>query len=385
MKTRVLFLDHAGVLSGAELCLFDIASHYRDSGKVLLFADGPLRERLEEAGVAVEVLAAPSTVSDVRREGSGIRELRAIPGVIGLARRVARYARGYDVLYANSQKALVMGALAGKLARKPVVWHLHDILSAEHFSQVHRWLAATVANRTVVRVIANSKATAAAFVQSGGKSKMVRVVYNGIDPAPFESATPAEPETLGKELGLAEASIVGVFSRLAPWKGQHVLLDALPRLPAVHALLVGGALFGERNYAESLRRRVKLLGLADRVHFLGFRNDVPRLMRLSDVVVHTSTAPEPFGRMIVEGMMAGRPVVASRAGGAMEIIEDGVNGCLVPPGDAAALGETLAGLLKNPISRRTLAKAGHATASERFSLHAMLERVDRQVEEVTAP
>ena len=194
-------------------------------------------------------------------------------------------------------------------------------------------VGSTLANRTVVRVIANSRATAAAFVESGGKSKLVRVVYNGIDPAPFELTTPAELEALEKELGLAEASIVGVFSRLAPWKGQHVLLDALPHLPAVHALLVGDALFGERTYAESLRVRARSLGVADRVHFLGFRKDVPRLMRLSDVVVHTSTAPEPFGRMIVEGMMADKPVVASRAGGATEIIEDKVNGYLVPPGN----------------------------------------------------
>ena len=141
MKPRVLFLDHTGVLSGAELCLFDIASSYADSGRVLLLADGPLRERLERAAIAVEVLAAPRTVSDVRREGSGIRELQAIPGIFRLAWRVAQHARSYDILYTNSQKALIIGALAGNLARKPVIWHLHDILSAEHFSQEHRWLA----------------------------------------------------------------------------------------------------------------------------------------------------------------------------------------------------------------------------------------------------
>lgn len=383
MKPRVLFLDHSGVLSGAELCLFDIASYYVDSGRVLLFADGPLRERLERAGIAVEVAAAPRTVSDIRREGSGVRELQAIPGVFRLGWRVAQYARSYDVLYANSQKALIIGALAGKLARKPVIWHLHDILSVQHFSQVHRWLATTLANRTVVRVIANSKATAAAFVESGGKAKLVRVVYNGIDPAPFELTTPAELEALRRELGLVEVSVVGVFSRLAPWKGQHVLLDALPHLPTVHALLVGDALFGEQMYAESLRGQARSLGVANRVHFLGFRKDVPRLMQLSDVVVHTSTAPEPFGRMIVEGMMADKPVVASRAGGATEIIEDKVNGYLVPPGNSEALGETLASLLGDPVSRSTIAKAGHATAFERFSLYAMLEGIDQQIEEVT--
>jgi len=207
-------------------------------------------------------------------------------------------------------------------------------------------------------------------------------VYNGIDPTPFELVTSAEVDTLREKLGLIGVSIVGVFSRLAPWKGQHVLLDALPHLPTVHALLVGEALFGERVYAESLRERARSLGVADRVHFLGFRRDVPKLMRLSDVVVHTSIAPEPFGRMIVEGMMAHRPVVASRAGGATEIIENEANGALVPPGDPGALAQVLADLLADPLGRRTLAKAGFEMALERFSLHYMLEGVDQQVMEV---
>jgi glycosyltransferase involved in cell wall biosynthesis len=382
VKPKVLFLDHSGVLSGAELSLFDVASHYASCGRVLLFADGPFRERLEGSGITVEVRSVPRVVSEIRREGSGVRELQAMPSILKLSWQVARLARSYDILYTNSQKALIVGALAGTLARKPVMWHLRDILSKEHFSQRHRWLVANLANQTVARVIANSKATAAAFVQSGGKAHLVRVVYNGIDPTPFESVTQVEVDALRKNLGLMGVSIVGVFSRLAPWKGQHVLLDALARLPKVHALLVGDALFGERAYAESLRERARSLGITDRVHFLGFRRDVPKLMRLSDVVAHTSTAPEPFGRMIVEGMMAHRPVVASRAGGATEIIEDEANGALVPPGDPEALAKVLDDLLADPSGRTTLAKAGYEMALERFSLHSMLEGVDQQVTEV---
>src|SRR5829696_1646968 len=116
-------------------------------------------ERLKQVGIAVEVLPAPRAVGEISREGGGMRDLHAVPGVFKLAWRVARLARGYDILYANSQKALVIGALAGKLASKPVIWHLHDMLSPEHFSQRRRWLAVTLANRMVVRVIANSRAS----------------------------------------------------------------------------------------------------------------------------------------------------------------------------------------------------------------------------------
>lgn len=382
MNSRVLFLDHAGVLGGAELCLLDIARCYDGPRTVLLLSDGPFREALERAGVGVEVLPAAGAVSGVKREGGAARSLRALPGVLGLALRTARLARRYDAIYANSQKALVIGALAGALARRPVVWHLHDVITAEHFSNSNRSLAVLLGNRLVTRVVANSEASARAFVESGGRAAKVRIVYNGIDPAPFEHAGPEESRALRRELGLPDdAPVVGAFSRLAPWKGQHVFLEALALLPKVHALIVGEALFGEEDYARDLRERASYLGVARRTHFLGFREDVPRLMRLSDVVVHASVAPEPFGRMIVEGMLARRPVVASRAGGALEIVEDGTSGLLVRPGDHDALASALGGLLSEPSRARVLAERGHASAVRRFSLEAMAAGVERQINE----
>jgi glycosyltransferase involved in cell wall biosynthesis len=146
-------------------------------------------------------------------------------------------------------------------------------------------------------------------------------------------------------------------------------------------MLVGAPLFGEDNYAKDLRQRAEALDVADRVRFLGFRRDVPSLMHLSDIVVHTSVAPEPFGRVIVEGMLARRPVVATRAGAAVEIIEDGVSGCLVPPGDAKALATVLGSLLANSAKVRALAEAGYAAALERFSLEAMLEGIEEQLQQ----
>lgn len=382
MNPRVLFLDHAGVLGGAELCLLDIARHYVGSGKVLLFADGPFREVLEQVGVTTEVLLASRTVGGISRSVNVMRDLQAVPEVLKLAQRVSRLGRGYDVLYANSQKAFVIGALAGKLANKPVVWHLHDILTADDFSRAHRWLAVNLANRMSARVIANSKASAAAFAESGGQTKRVRVVYNGIDPAPFDAVGPTEVDALREKLNLAEVPLIGVFGRLAHWKGQHVLLEALAHLPGVHALVVGEALFGEYAYRKALLEQAKALGVANRVRFLGFRQDIPRLMRLSDVIVHTSTWPEPFGRVIVEGMLARKPVVATRAGATVEIIEDGVNGVMVPPGDAKALSRALVDLLADPARARALAEAGHLSALERFSLQTMLEGVAQNLQQV---
>jgi glycosyltransferase involved in cell wall biosynthesis len=245
-------------------------------------------------------------------------------------------------------------------------------------------LAVALANHLVERVIVNSRATAEAFVASGGRAEKVRLVYNGIDPAPFGSVVQIEVDALRRELGLDGVPVVGVFSRLAPWKGQHVMLEALTRLPGVHALLVGDAVFGEHAYAEALRDQSKILRIEDRVHFAGFRRDIPQLMRLSKVVAHTSVDPEPFGRVIVEGMLAGRPVVATRAGGVVEIVEDGTSGVLVPPRDATALASALSDLLADPARADALAEAGREAAVEFFSLWAMLEGITRQLQEVAA-
>ena len=370
---KVLFLDHAGVLGGAELYLLDLAEHFTSS-KVLLFSDGPFRGRLDEAGVDVEVLQADQKVTGVSREDRGGGGLRALPGLLRLVWRVARAAKDYDLVFANSQKAFVVGSLAGKLARRPVVWCLHDILTADHFSRTNRRLVVMLANRLTAQVIANSQATADAFRSAGGRAP-VSVVYNGIDPAPFEAVKLAEVAALRKALGLGDVPVVSVFSRLSPWKGQHVLIEALPQLPDVHALLVGEALFGETVYAEALKARVEALGLSNRVHFLGFRRDIPVLMKLSDVVLHTSTAPEPFGRVIVEGMLAGRPVVAAKAGGAVEIIGDDEGGLLITPGDAHALTGALSQLLSQPKEAERLAARGRERALAHFSLRGMVNSV----------
>ena len=384
MSARVLFLSHAGVLGGAELSLLDLARGLGARARVTLFQDGPFRERLDAAGVGVGVVPASAGMLGVGRGGGALSSIRSVPGVLRQVRAVARQACASDVLYANSQKAFVVAALAGPLARRPVVWHLRDLLTAEHFGATHRRLVVALANGLAARVIANSAATAAAFVEAGGRPGKVRVVHNGIASGPFDAVTEADVRQTRAALGLGPGPVVGVFSRLAPWKGQHVLIDALPRLPGVQALFVGEALFGEDAYAAGLHARAAALGVADRVVFAGFRADVPALMAACDVVAHTSVAAEPFGRVVVEGMLAARPVVASDAGGVREIVDDGRTGRLVRPGDPAALADAVAALLARPGEARRMAAAGRDAARARFSVGAMVAAVEAEIDACAA-
>jgi glycosyltransferase involved in cell wall biosynthesis len=241
--------------------------------------------------------------------------------------------------------------------------------------------AITLANLRAARVITNSRATAAAFMAAGGHASLVRVVHNGIDPAPFDAVTPGTAADTRAALGVpADAFVVALFGRFHPWKGQQVLLTALPALPAVHALFVGAPLFGEEAFESALRAQAAKLGVADRAHFLGFRSDVPELMRASDVVAHASVYPEPFGRVIVEGMLARKPVIATRDGGVGEIVTDGETGILVPPNDAAALTKAIALLRAEPARAAAIAARGAAHARESFSVESMVRGVDAALE-----
>lgn len=373
---RLLLVDHTGELGGAEYILLDVARHYGPRCHVVLFADGPLRERLEAAGIGVTVLQAEKGLLGVGRGGGALRALASAPAVARMAWRLARIARGFDVLYPNSQKAAVVTMLVGRLVHRPVVWHLHDILSAEHFAAMQRKLVVRLANATVRGVIVNSEATRAAFVACGGNPARVQVVLNGVDEAEFTGIEPFDAEEVRRSLGLAGVKLVGLFGRLTPWKGQHVLVEALAALPGVHALMVGEALFGEDDYRERLRAQAARLGVADRVHWLGFRTDVPRLMRAVDVVVHTSTSPEPFGRVIVEGMLAKRPVLATDHGASRELLgaEDAMLG---PPGDAAHLAAAITRTLAMPPEQvRALTERNAERAQRLFPLRRMMQGIE---------
>jgi glycosyltransferase involved in cell wall biosynthesis len=208
------------------------------------------------------------------------------------------------------------------------------------------------------------------------------LVYNGIDPGRFDAVDDDAIRKQRQELGLADVPLVGVFSRISPWKGQHVLIGALRRLPGVHALLVGDAIFGEEAYRDELKKLVKEADVSDRVHFLGNRSDVAALMQMTDIVVHTSVAPEPFGRVIVEGMLARKPVVATAAGGAAEIVRDGSTGVLVRPGDAEALAKALRRLLADPNLALRFGAAGRQVATKEFSLPAMLSGIEGHINDL---
>ncbi len=363
---NILFLDQSGKLGGAELSLIDVASAFGDRCLVGLFADGPFRQALEQHEIPVKVLTDQPLL--VHRNSSFWQSLKSLRQIVRLVGKIVRLSQDFDLVYANTQKAFVLSAIASLFTHHPLVYHLRDILSPEHFSQTNLSLAIWLANHFATLVIANSQATKQAFIEAGGRAEIVKVVYNGFEPASYRVPLSTSSE-LRQQLNLDNRFVIGHFSRLSPWKGQHILLEALTHCPDnVVALFVGDALFGEQEYVEQLHHQVTESRLSDRVRFLGFRSDVPQLMTMCDLVAHTSTVPEPFGRVIVEAMLCDTPIVAAAAGGVVELIEPGKTGWLAPPGDALKLADVIHQCRRRPEQTSTIAHRAKLKATQCFQL-----------------
>ena len=363
---KVLFLDQTGKLAGAERVLLDLVRPYHQDCLVGLFEAGPFQELLAQQNTPVTVLARkPITV---KREGSLLQGISSFGKFMPLLLKTVQLSRSYDLIYANTPKAMVIGSLASLLSDRPLVYHLHDILTPDHFSNTNRRLIVTLANRFARKVIAVSQAARNAFIEAGGKAELVEVIYNGFEASKFQGYD-AERVIVRQEFGFTDKFIVGHFCRLSPWKGQDVLLKALTNCPDnVVAVFVGDALFGEEEYAAQLKQLVKDLNLTSRVKFLGFRRDVPRLMTGCDLIAHTSTSPEPASRVLVETMLAGKPLIASRNGGTSELVQEDVMGLLFPAGDHHALAETINKCQQQPEYTAQMAATGQKLARDRFTL-----------------
>jgi glycosyltransferase involved in cell wall biosynthesis len=410
VNSRILFVDQTGQVGGAELCLADLAAHLRDSATVLLLERGPFRRLLQERGVKVVILGEedngpnrgpwllrslglgknifrriyPLAGPKVNKKSKVTAYLFALPAFMQVLIGTLRLARTFDLLYANTAKALIVTALVGRALRKPFLFHLHDVIDAEHFSSLNRWLLTTAAD-LAAGIIANSDATAQAYRKAGGRNRNLKVLPNGFDIERFSACTEEEISAIRANICKQGQFLVGLFGRITEWKGQKVLIQAMSRLPAVAAVIVGDALFTDEDqrYKRELVDLARQLGVADRVYFAGFQPDVVPFLQAVDLVVHCSVSPEPFGRVIVEAQLAGKPVIAARNGAPTEIIEDGVNGLLVTPGSQEELAIAICALLMDPAWAGILASNGRESAEKRYSLENVfpdwVDFIDRSV------
>jgi glycosyltransferase involved in cell wall biosynthesis len=284
-----------------------------------------------------------------------------LPAALALA-RVIRRERPDVIHLGNGVRANFDGILAGLLTRTPIVCHVKGF---EKYGARERWAA-----RRITTMVCMTQAVLDHCRAHGLHPTDARVVYDAVDEAWLRPQRPALE--VRRELGIgADAPCIGIAGNIQPWKGQSVLIEALGLLgehPDVHCVVAGGVHRAGEAYAAELRDRVEALGLGSRVHFIGFRADIPDVMNAWDVVVHASVRPEPFGRVILEAMLLGKPVIATAAGGVPELIDDGRTGFLVPPGDAPTLADRLRRVLSAPGEAQAIGACAQTWARQHFSL-----------------
>lgn len=343
--------------------------------------------RLDRArfDVAVCGLKGPGVIGEELRargarvvtlNGAGKGDVRVL---VRLARLVA--AERPDIVHAFLGFANVAASLVGRLLGVPVViWSYRDL---EVWKTRPRWLLDRAALRWADAVTCCSDAVRRfVLAHVNGQAAKFSMIHNGVDVELFRSARPVSRSELGVRDGVA---VIGTVARLdEPKKGLTVLLRALAGIaarsdvPDWQVLLVG-----DGPARAELERTAAELGLAGQVVFAGVRRDIPSVLRVLDVFVCPSLY-EGFGIVIVEAMAAGRPVVASAVGGVPEIVVDGETGLLVPAGDAPALADAIARLLRDPASARQMGARGGDRARELFSVERMVRQHERLYEALSA-
>lgn len=389
---RVLYLSTTAELGGAERCLLDLLATLRAARpdwdlELIAGEDGPLRAEVQRLGIAGRVAALPGSVARLGDAGVGagagrlalaLRALGAAPAAaayLGRLRRTLAETRP-DLVQANTMKAHLLGALAAPRG-VPVVWHLHDYLGPR---PAMARLLRLAGRRGRVAAVAVSDSVARDAAATLGPRVPVATIVNAIDIGTFSPTIGDGSDVLdlddraGWPASASAPVRVGLVATFARWKGHDVFLEAVARLdPAIargcRFYVVGGPIYrslGSQWTRAELQARAEALKVADRVAFVGHQADPAPALRALDIVVHASTRPEPFGRVIVEAMACGRSVIASRLGGAAALFEDGVEALGCPAGDPAALAEALARLIADADLRRRLGVAGRRAAVARF-------------------
>ena len=386
-RKRIVFFDHTSLMSGGEIALLNLVTTL-DKEKyeplVVLCAEGPLADILRKTGLETHIFPLSSSVLQTRKDSLGISsimQLKKCFALLNYTRNLSDLLRSLraDLVHTNSLKSDVIGAVAGRLAGVPVIWHVRDRIASDYLpssvATTFRWLCTFLPSHVITISNATRETLPKAKPLAASQTERITIVHDGVNKHAFSAVECRQWKS-------QDAVRVGIVGRISPWKGQHVFIKAAAlvnkHFPNAVFQIIGGALFDEDSYLSELHELVRVASLSDSVQFLGFRTDMLEVFQNLDIVVHASTIGEPFGQVIVEGMAAGKPVIATNGGGVPEIIEDGESGLLVPANDESALADALLSLLNEPERARSIGSNGKVRARDLFSV----ERTARNVEKV---
>ena len=365
-KKTILFLHGSNDLYGASRVLLESVLVARENGYnviVVLSGSGVLSDRLVSEGVAVRFLNL----------GILRRKYFTLPGLINRMRKLFRAnsvlgdvvkRENVSLIYSNTS-AVLIGPLVARRMGVPHLWHIHEIIPG---ARVFNKLISSVMRISRGKVIAVSKAVMAHWNQQLSKP-VVQVIYNGMDYAAFLSGEACSKQELGVPV---DSLLVGMVGRVNLVKGQPFFLDIAEKLlltgMKAKFLLVGDAYPGTEYLEKALNDRISASAtLKENVINLGYRTDVHRVVNALDIYVLPSVLPDSLPTTVLEAMAAAKPVVATRTGGASEMVLDGSTGYLVEANDTHAASDRIATLLQSEHLRAEFGQAGRDRVLKCFS------------------
>lgn len=380
--TRIAFLSVSAEIGGSETVLLELVRglrRLRPESRLLVVVprEGPLSARARAAGAVTRVLPIPAAILTLGEAGEAPPLSRAIrlasaaaaaPGYTRELRELLEEEQP-DIVHSNGVKTHVLSARSCP-AGAALVWHVHEYLGRRILTRAllrrHR--------RAASMLVANSQSVAEDVARTLGRGLPVRTVYNAVDLETFSPAGElADLDALaGVPPPMRGTLRVGLVATFGRWKGHEVFMRAIQRVGAavpIRAYICGGPVYdtaGSQYSFDELRRLARELHVEDKVVFTGVVRDMPPVLRALDIVVHASTLPEPFGLVIAEAMACGRPLVASAAGGAAEIVRGGEDALVHEAGDVAGLTSALSQLATDAGLRERLGRAARASAIQRF-------------------
>lgn len=335
---------------------------------VVFAADNSLMSRFHDR--KIRTIVRPPTKPVVLRAPFGSLIAKAINffrGAILEPLRLASLLRREGIALVHLNNSIVRNhswMIAARLARLPCITHERGINL--HFKPRDRRLASRLQ-----AVICISSAVYENFLRLNlGHLPLVKI-HNGLDPLEMRVTRP--PVEVRKELGLSDqARVIGIVGNIKPWKGQEVVIRAMEILkdeqPNLTCLLIGDTSPDDISYRQTVQSMIDTSGLRGRVVVTGYRPDVANFVNLLEIQIHASVAPEPFGRVLLEGMSLGKPLIASGGGAVPEIVVDGETGFLFEPGSAEALARHLHTLLNSPALANELGRKGQQRLVDEFSI-----------------
>ncbi len=370
-RVKVFLLVTLSDWGGAPRVVYELATRLPDRYEVIVACapGGVLVSRLAAAGIRL------IPIPELSRTPNPWRDLRVLVRLV----RVMREERA-AILHAHSTKAGFLGRVAARLAGVPVVvFTAHGWAFGEARPWWARaWLAALerIGGALSTRIICVSRHDHALALRfHTAPADRLTVIHNGMDPAPFGRA---DGRAIRQTLALGSGPVITFVGRFAAQKDPLTLLEAMRRLPAGTLLMVG-----EGPLRRRVEREVRTHALEGRVILLEPRPDIPEILAASDVFVLPSRW-EGLPLVIIEAMMAGLPVVATRVGGVGELVEDGVTGLLEPPAHPQALADALQRLLADAALRARMGAAGRDRALREFQLDRMVRDTARLYETLLA-